>query len=42
LDELLGFIGGFFGFIIQISSVFIIPFGLIDFVVNNSSKKEEI
>ena len=38
----MGFIGGFFGFIIQIVGILLMPFGLIDFVINYSSKKEEI
>ena len=42
LDEILGFIGGFSSNIIQISGFIVLPFGLIEFVVNNSITKEKI
>jgi len=42
LDEILGFIGGFFAMIMQASGFIMLPFALIEFVVHNSSKKEEI
>ena len=42
MDEILGFIGGFFAIIMQVSGFLVLPFALIEFVVNNSSKKEEV
>ena len=42
LDEILGFIGGNLSIVITIAAVFMNPFSLIDFVIDNSSKKEEI
>ena len=41
-DEILGFIGGFFGLVLSVAGVIMAPFALIEFTVNNSSKKEEI
>ena len=41
-DELLGFLGGNLSLIILLAGYFITPYSLINFVVDNSSKKEEI
>ena len=41
-DEILGFIGGFFDIVMRITGVLMSPFALIEFTVNNSTKKEEI
>ena len=42
LDELLGLLGGFFAIIVSVTSIIMSPISLIEFVINNSSKKEEI
>jgi len=42
LDEILGFIGGFFELIIRFTGVMLTPFALIEFTMNNSTKREEI
>jgi len=38
----LGFIGGFFELIMRFAGVIMFPFALIEFTINNSSKREEI
>jgi len=38
----LGFIGGFYGLVMEIAGVLVCPFALIEFTVNNSTKREEI
>ena len=41
-DEILAFIGGNFELALRFAGLFMLPFGLIEFVINNSSKLEEI
>jgi len=38
----LGFIGGNLSIVLSLTGFFVIPFGLIEFVIDKSSKKEEI
>jgi len=42
LDELLGFAGGNLSLLLVFASYFLTPYSLVNFVISNSSKKEEI
>jgi len=42
LDEIMGFVGGNMAIVILVLEYFLLPYSLNKFVINNSSKKEEI
>ena len=42
LDEIMEFIGGNMGLFISLVGILVVPFGEMEFVIDNSSKKEEI
>jgi len=42
LDEIMGFVGGNMGIVILVCEIFLLPYSLNKFVINKSSKKEEI
>ena len=42
LDEVLGLVGGNLSLLLALTSYFVGPYSLVEFIVENSSKKEEI
>ena len=42
LDNILGFIGGLLNLFVKWAGILMLPFGVIEFTVNNSTKLEEI